>query len=57
MRRILIASALFLGGRPCLFGQSAAQHPDWPGTGQLFVGTCYQPVDRSPNRSGRILPS
>ena len=21
--------------------------PDWPGAGQLFVGTCYQPVDRS----------
>ncbi len=29
------------------FGQSAADHPDWPGKGQLFVGTCYQPVDRS----------
>jgi beta-galactosidase len=27
--------------------QDAAQHPDWPGKGQLFVGTCYQPVDRS----------
>jgi beta-galactosidase len=27
--------------------QSAAQHPEWPGKGQLFVGTCYQPVDRS----------
>ena len=23
-------------------------HPNWPGPGQLFVGTCYQPVDRSP---------
>jgi beta-galactosidase len=23
-------------------------HPGWPGKGQLFVGTCYQPVDRSP---------
>ena len=20
---------------------------NWPGAGQLFVGTCYQPVDRS----------
>lgn len=29
--------------------QSAAGHPDWPGKGQLFVGTCYQPVDRSPD--------
>lgn len=27
--------------------QSAEGHPDWPGSGQLFVGTCYQPVDRS----------
>ncbi len=24
-------------------------HPTWPGPGQLFVGTCYQPVDRSPH--------
>ena len=35
-----------------LFAVSSAQrspvHPDWPGPGQLFVGTCYQPVDRSP---------
>ncbi len=33
---------------------SAAQdrppHPSWPGPGQLFVGTCYQPVDRSPEQ-------
>jgi beta-galactosidase len=28
--------------------QSPAAHPDWPGRGQLFVGTCYQPIDRSP---------
>lgn len=30
--------------------QSAAGHPDWPGKGDLFVGTCYQPVDRSPEQ-------
>lgn len=23
-------------------------HPGWPGAGQLFVGTCYQPIDRNP---------
>jgi beta-galactosidase len=23
-------------------------HPGWPGKGRLFVGTCYQPVARSP---------
>jgi beta-galactosidase len=27
--------------------QGAQAHPGWPGPGQLFVGTCYQPVDRS----------
>src|SRR5579859_7408823 len=25
-------------------------HPGWPGPGQLFVGTCYQPIDRSPEQ-------
>jgi beta-galactosidase len=29
------------------WAQDAPGHPDWPGAGQLFVGTCYQPVDRS----------
>ena len=28
--------------------QSAAGHPDWPGPGQLYVGTCYQPIERTP---------
>ena len=28
--------------------QTPVAHPGWPGPGQLFVGTCYQPVDRSP---------
>lgn len=28
--------------------QSAVGRPEWPGSGQLFVGTCYQPIDRSP---------
>ena len=28
--------------------QSVASHPNWPGPGQLFAGTCYQPVDRTP---------
>lgn len=49
LRRTLIAIFLFLSG-PLLLSQSADQHPDWPGKGQLFVGTCYQPVDRSPEQ-------
>jgi beta-galactosidase len=28
--------------------QGTAAHPNWPGPGQLFVGTCYQPIERSP---------
>jgi len=31
-------------------GQNAATHPNWPGPGQLFVGACYQPIDRSPEQ-------
>ena len=27
--------------------QDPPAHPNWPGPGQLFVGTCYQPIDRS----------
>ena len=28
--------------------QDSPAHPNWPGPGQLFVGTCYQPIDRAP---------
>jgi beta-galactosidase len=28
--------------------QEAVTPPGWPGPGQLFVGACYQPIDRSP---------
>jgi beta-galactosidase len=30
--------------------QESAAHPMWPGPGQLFVGTCYQPIDRTPQQ-------
>ena len=30
--------------------QDATAHPAWPGPGQLFVGACYQPIDRSPEQ-------
>lgn len=35
--------------------QSAGKHPGWPGPGQLFVGTCYQPIDRSPEEIDRDI--
>ena len=31
-------------------GQNPPPHPSWPGPGQLFVGTCYQPIDRAPEQ-------
>jgi beta-galactosidase len=33
-----------------LAAQDATVHPTWPGPGQLFVGACYQPIDRSPEQ-------
>jgi len=40
-----------------LFAQAQAgqAHPGWPGPGQLFVGTCYQPIDRSPEEIDRDI--
>lgn len=35
--------------------QQADIHRGWPGPGQLFVGTCYQPVDRSPEQIVRDI--
>jgi len=46
---IAIATAPLVAPSPAA-AQSAAGHPEWPGRGQLFVGTCYQPVDRSPEQ-------
>jgi beta-galactosidase len=37
------------------FAQNASSHPTWPGPGQLFVGTCYQPIDRSPEEIDRDI--
>ncbi len=44
------ATLLFVLGSFCPLGaaQNIPAHPDWPGPGQLFVGTCYQPIDRTP---------
>jgi beta-galactosidase len=35
--------------------QDAPAHPNWPGPGQLFVGTCYQPIDRTPDQIDRDI--
>jgi beta-galactosidase len=44
---IAIAATLVAGEAS---SQSIAEHKNWPGAGKLFVGTCYQPVDRTPEQ-------
>lgn len=52
----LMASLLIATAIPCTVqAKAAAEHPGWPGSGQLFVGTCYQPVDRSPEQIHRDI--
>ena len=47
---VLSAATLAFAAPQPAVAQSAANHPEWPGKGQLFVGTCYQPIDRSPEQ-------
>ncbi|MGH9562201.1 MAG: beta-galactosidase, partial [Terracidiphilus sp.] len=35
--------------------QDAPAYPNWPDPGQLFVGTCYQPIERSPAQIDRDI--
>jgi Beta-galactosidase/His Kinase A (phospho-acceptor) domain/PAS domain len=44
----------FIVSVSCL-AQNSPKHPNWPGPGQLFVGTCYQPIDRSPEQIDRDI--
>jgi beta-galactosidase len=48
----MLVGAAALALVPCqpAAAQSAANHPEWPGKGALFVGACYQPIDRSPEQ-------
>jgi beta-galactosidase len=47
LKKTLLACTLAVAALTSSHAQSAEGHPDWPGAGQLFAGTCYQPVDRS----------
>ncbi|MGD0631584.1 MAG: beta-galactosidase [Terracidiphilus sp.] len=48
---VILLAIVSLGcSGPALAAQDATAHPTWPGPGQLFVGTCYQPIDRSPEQ-------
>jgi beta-galactosidase len=53
---VLLSSALLLPtGTAQNSSPSAAEHSDWPGHGRLFIDTCYQPVDRSPEEIHRDI--
>jgi len=47
LKKTLLACTLAMAALNPALAQSAEGHPDWPGAGQLFAGTCYQPVDRT----------
>ena len=49
MNRFVLSVFILLGvlNFACM-AQDNSAHPNWPGPGQLFVGTCYQPIDRTP---------
>jgi beta-galactosidase len=48
--RIALCLLLAAAYIPTPRAQDAPAHANWPGPGQLFLGTCYQPVDRSPEQ-------
>ncbi len=48
---MMFAFALSIVSSP----QDLPTHPQWPGPGQLFVGTCYQPIDRTPEQIDRDI--
>src|SRR5438045_2166009 len=46
----LFCAVALMAGTARHAGAATPAGKDWPGPGQLFVGTCYQPVDRSPEQ-------
>ena len=54
MQRFTFATALLLSTLASAQSPSTP-HRNWPGPGELFVGTCYQPVDRSPEEIHRDI--
>jgi len=47
---LLLAITFLVLSCTALAAVDGSAHPAWPGPGQLFVGACYQPIDRSPEQ-------
>jgi len=55
LRKFAVALVLMSMLSAASVAQNAPVHPNWPGPGQLFVGTCYQPIDRTPEQVDRDI--
>jgi len=55
LRKFTVALVLMSTLSGASAAENAAAHPKWPGPGQLFVGACYQPIDRSPEQIDRDI--
>ena len=55
LRKYLLAVLLMSTVSLASVAQNSPAHPNWPGPGQLFVGTCYQPIDRTPEQIDRDI--
>ena len=49
-QRLILALEMSVFVRDLAKVRIRKEHPEWPGKGQLFVGTCFQPVDRLPEQ-------
>lgn len=50
LKALLFSTVVALAAAGHVCAQSAEGHMGWPRSGQLFIGTCYQPVDRAPDQ-------
>ena len=55
VKQFALILALTLAFNTFSTAQNTPVHPNWPGPGQLFVGACYQPIDRSPEQIDRDI--
>jgi len=55
LKAFLSAFVLVTTSIAVLHPQQNPRHSKWPGPGQLFAGTCYQPIDRSPEEIDRDI--
>jgi beta-galactosidase len=55
LKRLALSLVVGLALSAFSVAQDTPVHPNWPGPGQLFVGTCYQPIDRTPEQIDRDI--